>query len=237
MSDSIVHSSDPITLLGGGHATHADLTEALNIAPQLVAVDGGLVTALAAGRMPDAVIGDMDSAPPEALAQVPAARRHRISEQQSTDFDKALRGVDAPVLLGVGFCGARVDHELAAFHALARHADRPCILVAQTEVIVLAPPRITVATVAGETVSLFPLAPVTGQSDGLEWPIDGLTFDPMQFVGTSNRALGPITLTMAAPAMLLILPRRLLRPLAAHFATGAARWPARAGQHTPPPSS
>ncbi|MBB3992991.1 thiamine pyrophosphokinase [Sulfitobacter undariae] len=231
MSNPIISSSNPVTLLGGGQVSVRDIADALTIAPQCVAVDGGLVAAQAAGLSPMAVIGDMDSAPPEALARVPLAQQHRVSEQQSTDFDKALRHVDAPVTVGVGFCGGRVDHQLAAFHTLLVHADRPCVLLAQNEVIVLAPPQVTLEMSAGDVVSLFPLVPVTGRSRGLEWPIDGLPFDPAQFVGTSNKALGRVELWIDAPGMLLIVPRRFLRPLVGHFAQGGARWPVHAEPH------
>ena len=227
VSETILFSPSPVTFLGGGHASASDLADALTICSKLVAVDGGLMAAQAVGRMPDAVIGDMDSAPPEALAHVPIARQHHVSEQQSTDFDKALRSVAAPVVVGVGFCGGRVDHQLAAFHTLLVHADRPCILVGEHEVTVLAPPQITLDMVAGEVVSLYPMLAVQGRSTGLEWPIDGLPFDPAQFIGTSNRALGEVVLTVDAPGMLLILPKAYLRPVVAHFVQGGARWPAR----------
>lgn len=225
MSNPIVHSSGPVTLVGGGQATSQDLAEALTIAPKLVAVDGGLQLVEAAGLLPEAVIGDMDSAPPEALARIPTERQHRVSEQQTIDFDKALRHVSAPVVLGVGFCGGRIDHQLAAFHTLLVHADRPCILLAEKEIILLSPPGITLGTSAGDIVSLFPLRPVRGRSLGLEWPIDGLVFDPASFVGTSNRALGPVTLSMETAGMLLILPRRHLAQVADVLVSGAPRWP------------
>lgn len=224
MSQNIIHTSSPVTLLGGGQVSAPDLTEALTIAPILVAVDGGLVTAQAAGLDPVAVIGDMDSAPPDALAQVHASRLHATSEQQTTDFDKALRAVDAPVTIGVGFCGGRVDHQLAAFHTLLVRADRPCILIAEHEVIVLAPPELKLEMAAGDVVSLFPLIRVAGRSKGLEWPIDGLAFDPAVFVGTSNRATGRVKLEMEAPGMLLIVPKHRLEQLVAHFVEGGARW-------------
>lgn len=226
MSKIIIESSGPVTLAGGGQASAEDIAEALTIAPQLVAADGGLGLALAAGIDPVAVVGDMDSAPPDALARVPKSRQHVISEQQSTDFDKALRSVAAPVCVGVGFCGGRIDHQLAAFHTLLVRADRPCILLGETEVVVLAPPRLALPMEKGDVVSLFPLAPVTGQSTGLEWPIDGLAFDPARFVGTSNRALGPVEIMMDAPGMLVIVPRVYLKPLVAHFVADAVRWPA-----------
>jgi thiamine pyrophosphokinase len=228
MSKTIVHCSGPVALVGGGQANAADVAEALTFAKILVAVDGGLATALACGITPAAVVGDMDSAPPEALAQIPPAHQHRITEQYSTDFDKALRHVEAPVVIGVGFCGGRVDHQLAAFHTLANRCDRPCILLAEHEVIAIVPPALSLAMMAGEVVSLFPLAPVTGRSTGLEWPLDGLKFDPVRLVGTSNRAKGPITLQMDAPGMLLIVPRRCLGLLVAHFCADPVRWPAHA---------
>jgi thiamine pyrophosphokinase len=228
MSKAIVHSSGPIALLGGGQASAADIAEALTFTQILVAVDGGLVAALAAGVMPDAVIGDMDSAPPEALARVPAARQHLVSEQHSTDFDKALRHTDASVRIGAGFCGGRMDHQLAVLHTLLVHADRPCILLADAEIIMLAPPALSLEMVAGDVVSLFPLCPVAGRSTGLEWPIDGLVFDPAVRVGTSNRATGAVTLALEGPGMLLIVPRRYLAALVAHFAQTPVRWPARA---------
>ncbi len=223
MSKAILVSSSPVTLLGGGQASAQDLADALTIAPKLVAVDGGLVMAQAAGAVPDAVIGDMDSAPPEALARVPNARQHHVIEQQSTDFDKALRLVDTPLAIGVGFCGGRVDHQLAAFHTLLVHPERPCVLLAEREVIVLAPPALALELAVGEVVSLFPLVPVKGRSTGLEWPIDGLAFDPSTFIGTSNRALGKITLEMEAPGMLLIVPRHCLAELALEISRGR-RW-------------
>lgn len=231
MFKSILNSSDPITLVGGGQVSAEDISEALTIAPKLVAVDGGLIAVQAAGITPQAVIGDMDSAPPDALARVPLAHQHHISEQQSTDFDKALRHVDTPVAVGIGFCGKRVDHQLAAFHTLLARADRPCILVAEDEVIVLAPPHLTMPTVAGDIVSLYPLRPVTGRSTGLEWPIDGLALEAGHSVGTSNRAVGEMTLTVDAPGMLLILPRTYLKSLVVHFAQGGARWPVPARRH------
>ena len=236
MSKAIVQNSGPVTLVGGGQASAADVAEALTFAQIGVAVDGGLVTALAAGCRPAAVIGDMDSVPADALAQIPPARQHRISEQYSTDFDKALRHVAAPVVIGVGFCGGRVDHQLAALHTLLVHADRPCILLAEREVIVLGPPALSLDMAAGDVVSLFPLVPVTGRSTGLEWPIEGLAFDPARQIGTSNRALGRLTLEMDAPGMLLIVPRRCLGPLVAHFCADPVRWPARAAAHKDRPA-
>lgn len=229
MFSPIVHSNDPITLVGGGHATPLDLHKALTLAPQCVAADGGAQLALTAGVEIAAVIGDFDSVSDQVLGQIPENRRHHIAEQDSTDFGKCLRHIDAPLVLGVGFLGLRVDHQLAALNLLGAMPDRPCVLLGEDEVICLAPPRIELPTEAGDVVSLFPLGPVRGQSTGLEWPIDGLDFAPMAQIGTSNRAKGPVTLEMEAPAMLLIVPRRFMPDVVSEFLRPQAeRWPARA---------
>ena len=228
-SEHIVREEGPVTLLGGGEVFAGDIEAALALAPTCVAADSGVAVGVAAGVELAAVIGDLDSAPAEVLAQIPAARRHCIAEQESTDFDKALTRIDAPLVLGVGFTGARLDHQFAAFNTLATHPHRSCILLGAHEIVLLAPPRITLPTAAGDVVSLMPLAPVTGRSQGLEWPIDGLDFAPGGRIGTSNRALGPVTLEIDGPDMLLILPRRLMAPLAAQLLRPVhAPWPARA---------
>ncbi|UWR21432.1 thiamine diphosphokinase [Sulfitobacter sp. S190] len=227
MSDPIVHDSAPVTLVGGGQASVRDVEEALIHAPLLVAVDGGVSLALAAGHLPHAVIGDMDSAPPEALAQIPSDRQHRISEQQSTDFDKALRNTRAPVVIGVGFLGARIDHQMAAMTVLVRRADRACVLLGEHEIVLACPPHLHLDTRAGEPVSLYPLSPVRGRSEGLNWPIDGIDFAPDGTVGTSNHALGPVELWMDGPGMLVIVPRRCLEQVVGFLAAQGQSWSAR----------
>jgi thiamine pyrophosphokinase len=209
----IVNSDDGVTLLGGGECSRETVDEVLQLAPILVAADGAAGQALALGRMPDAVIGDLDSLRPEDAARIAPGRLHRIAEQDSTDFDKCLRNVRAPFVLAAGFMGARRDHELSAYNALVRRADMRVVMVGEHDVCFVAPRRLEMDLVAGTRVSLFPLAPVTGTSSGLRWPIDGIAFAPDGRVGTSNEATGgPVRLAMARPGMLVLLPRPLLRP-------------------------
>lgn len=230
MTAAIVHSSEPVTLLGGGDADIADIAEARRIAPLCVAADGGAELARRAGVELAAVIGDFDSVAPETLAAIPTDRQFHVAEQDSTDFDKALRHIAAPVVLAVGFTGARVDHQLAALTVLARYPARPCVLIGPEEIVFLCPPTLALECAPGDVVSLYPLAPVSGTSHGLRWEIDGLRFDPIVQVGTSNEALGPVTLTMHAPSMLVIVPRAQLGAVTQALASAppSARWPARA---------
>jgi thiamine pyrophosphokinase len=225
MIERIVQSSEPVTLIGGGKASPQALHKALTLAPTCVAADGGAALAVAERVALAAVIGDFDSIAPDVLAQIPKSRQHRVPDQSSTDFEKALQRIAAPLVLGIGFAGGRVDHQLAAFHALVAFAHQPCVLLAGRELVFVAPPDIALPCRAGDVVSLFPMGPVTGQSKGLQWPIDGLAFDPGQLIGTSNRALGPVAITMDAPGMLLIVPRRLIQPVVSQLTRpDRARW-------------
>jgi thiamine pyrophosphokinase len=229
MIEPIVESSSPITLVGGGDAGADALQEALAVGPDCIAVDGGAALALAAGVTPAAVIGDFDSVTAADLAKIPADRRHHVTNQDNTDFEKALQRIAAPLVIGVGFLGYRLDHQLAALHGLMTFAAQPCLLVGDTEIVFLLPPVMEIPAAPGEVVSLFPLAPVRGTSSGLAWPIAGLDFAPGARIGTSNVAEGPVRLQMEAPAMLAILPRRLMRPVADWLAAPQnARWPVRA---------
>ena len=226
----VFSSSGPVTLVGGGAASRDDLETALALARPVVAADGGAALALAAGQVPKAVIGDFDSLDAATRARLESGTLHHVAEQESTDFEKALMRIDAPLVLAVGFTGARIDHELAVLHGLLRFAHQPCILLAEREVILHCPPRLELDLEPGETVSLFPLQPAQGKSIGLRWPIDGLAMAPGARIGTSNRANGGrMVLEMGGPGMILLLPRArlgavtraLLRPGQAH-----ARWPA-----------
>jgi thiamine pyrophosphokinase len=227
MKDKVFHKTDPVTLVGGADATPHDLQKALTLAPHCVAADGGAAQALAAGAQVAAVIGDFDSISAQAKAQIPADRHHVIAEQDSTDFEKALSRISAPVVIGVGFTGGRLDHQLAVCHGLLRLAGQPCVLLGGDEIMVLAPPALSLPTQEGDVVSLYPMLEVCGRSDGLRWPIAGLRFAPGRQIGTSNQATGPCRIEMDSPGMLLILPARLIQPVVAALSRPeCARWPA-----------
>ncbi|MGB5556922.1 MAG: thiamine diphosphokinase [Paracoccaceae bacterium] len=203
--------SENVTLLGASKVKLGVLTEALTFAPRLVAADGGAKIAVKIGQMPDFVVGDLDSIDPQTLAQIPKNRLVRVSEQETTDFEKCLTVIDAPVILGVGFLGRRVDHQLAAFNALIRHAHKPVVLINKRDLCFHLPADITLPLERGTRVSLFPMAPVTGRSEGLRWPIDGIAFAPDGRIGTSNIADGgTVRLNMDGPGMLAIMPRAAL---------------------------
>ncbi len=220
----IIHDSRPITLVGGAAFAESALDAALAIGPGVVAADGGADAVLRRGLAPLAVIGDFDSISDGARAAIPAERQHHIPDQDSTDFGKCLALIDAPLILGVGFTGARPDHELAALNALVRHPEKRCVLIGEEMVTFLAPPRISLSLGAGSLLSLFPLGPVEGWSGGLEWPIRGIPFAADGRIGTSNRVTGPVTLGFDAPRMLVLVPRAALAEVCARLVSEPSGW-------------
>jgi thiamine pyrophosphokinase len=211
MKSAIVQSTRGITLAGGGPFGQRDLRLCLSQAPVAVAADGGADRMLRLGVMPEAVIGDFDSISDAARSEIPIEKQHVVPEQSTTDFDKALRAIVAPFVLALGFAGARLDHGLAAMHTLVSHPGRRCILIGPSDLAFAAPARLELSLAPGEPFSLFPMAAVTGRSEGLEWPIKGLSFSPAGQIGTSNRVVARrVVLEFDSPGMLVILPRRRL---------------------------
>lgn len=198
--DAMITAGTGVTLIGGGPVTGAMLETALARAPRLVAADGGYDRAVALGRRPEAVVGDLDSVSP-------AGRAVAIHDpnQDTTDFQKALARIRAPFVVGVGFLGGRMDHGLAALSALPEGV----VLLGEADVAFRAPPALRLDLPAGTRVSLFPLGPARGKSEGLEWPIDGLDFAPDARIGTSNRATGQVRLWLEGPMIVLLPPEWL----------------------------
>ena len=231
MKPVIVDAKAPVTLVAGGPVRRSDLRLALSRAPVLIAADGGADRALALGARPEAVVGDLDSLSAAARAQL-GALVHEVAEQETTDFDKALAAIRAPLVIALGAIGGRADHALAALSGLMRHSvagGGPVILLGPEDVIFAAPARLSLALRAGDRLSIYPLASVSGRSLGLDWPIDGLALDPMGRIGTSNRvSTDAVVLEFDGPGALLILPAARLD------AVIRALCPARDGAPPPP---
>ena len=220
----IVQQSDPITLIGGAEVNNQGLQRALTLAPYTVAADGGADMALMHDVMPGAVIGDFDSISESARQIIPRAHQHAISDQDSTDFEKCLSNIKAPLIIGLGFSGARPDHQLATYNALVRHPHQRCILMGRDELVFLCPPSLRLDLPDGTPLSLFPMAAVEGISDGLKWPIAGLNFAPDGRIGTSNLTIGPVHLSLTAPKMLIMLPQSTLEVVVAALQATVSNW-------------
>ncbi len=201
----VLASSEPVVLVGAGPVAASALDWALAGGRHLVAADGGAEPAMARGLSPAAVIGDLDSISRPTRDRLPGHRVHRVTDQDSTDFEKCLARIEAPLIIGLGFLGGRVDHTLAALSCIARER-RACLLLGPDSLAFAAPREIRLDLAGGSWLSLFPFARVAGRSEGLRWPIDGIAFHPAGRIGTSNEVTGPVGLAFDGPGMVIILP-------------------------------
>lgn len=209
MNDPIFKSPGGVTLIGGGSCESGDMDMALQYAPDLIAADGGGDRALSFGLYPRAVIGDMDSLSAQARSTLGPDRLHHVAEQDSTDFGKCLRMVEAAFFLALGFTGKRIDHTLAALSQIATDRYPPVLLIGRDDVIFRALPEMEFHLPTATRFSLYPMGPVTGRSTGLRWPIDGLEFSPDGQIGTSNETVGPVTLSITGNCLILLPKDRI----------------------------
>ena len=200
----VLSSERGITLIGGGTVEPRHLAAALALAPAAAAADSGADIALENGIEPLAVIGDLDSLSGRARARL-GARVHSVAEQDSTDFEKCLLRLSAPVVIGVGFGGPRLDHALAALGALARRIGPPTVLLCGEDAVLACPPQVSADLPPGTRLSLFPMGPARVESEGLRWPTAGIDLAPAGRVGTSNEVIGPLRLGVRGRA---VGPRR-----------------------------
>ena len=207
--------STPAILIGAAPTNLAGIEHCTPDWP-VFAADGGVHIALANRLIPRAVIGDMDSV--DALDQLdPAIERIHQTGQDDTDFEKCLNLIHAPLIIGFGFLGARHDHMLAVLHTLASLADsRPVILVGPDDVMLRVHGDCQFYLPIDTRFSLWPLGRQNFiQSQGLAWPVDGLTMEIGKQGGTSNRVTATKVKLKAGPGdgYMVILPADCLRPL------------------------
>ncbi len=201
--------SGPVILVGAGPVHFDDFALLRRYCDAAVAVDGGYDTLKRWGMVPDAVLGDLDSVRsniPESLKTL------KISDQDTTDFDKALRVVRAPIMFGAGFLGGRMDHTLAAMHSLVTAHDRKVVLVGSEDIVFAAPLEWRITMPPGTRISFYPVRRVRADmSTGLRWPLDGLVLEGGVQTGVSNETSEAVVETkMSSPGVVTILPRQCL---------------------------
>lgn len=184
-------SPDPRGLLRGA-AERADVT---------IAADGGALHALAAGIVPDLVVGDMDSLGEEGTARVES--RGSLLERHPVRKDKmdghlavAAAGERGATELDL-LCatGGRTDALFALPHLLLaaeRAGMRATVLTRWGEMFVVEDGSRTLAGGPGENVSVFPVsgAALGVTLEGFEYPLEGATLEAGDTLGFHNELAG-----------------------------------------------
>ncbi len=196
-------------LLGGGPLGHELLADVLKLSPVIFAADGGAHHLAQTSHRIDTIIGDLDSLTNLEVWRESGTKIAHVAEQDSTDFEKCVKRITHNPIVGLGFIGGRLDHELAVLNTLALYPQKAIVLVGPDDVVIHCPPQIELNLPHGTRLSLFPLGPVRGEfSHGLRWSIEGLNFAPMGQIGTSNEVSGgPVRLGVDGAGLLLMAPR------------------------------
>lgn len=184
-------SPDPPGLLRGV-AGRADL---------VLAADGGALHALAAGVVPDLVVGDMDSLGDAGMRQV--EERGVLLERYPSRKDKmdghlavlASRERGAKELDLLCATGGRPDAVFALPHLLLaaeRAGIRATAVAGWGEMFVVENSSRAVGGRPGESLSVFPVSGVAEGVDleGFEYPLEGARIEAGDTVGFHNELLG-----------------------------------------------
>lgn len=187
-------------VVAGGDAEAADASE-LGDAELVIAADGGSEWLAAVERIPDMLIGDLDSVEPRLVARLAQAgvlvERHPV-DKEATDAEMALdravaAGADRVVVLGALF-GRRLDHAVANLLLLAdpEWAGRADLRLVRGGTLVRAlhgPGSLQLEGAVGTTVSLLPVGgdAVGVRTAGLQFALDGETLGFGRSRGISNR--------------------------------------------------
>lgn len=174
------------------------------------AADSGLDTMRSWNIAPQLIVGDMDSLADTGVLREYADVERHPAYKDLTDTElglKALRDRGYGRILVAGGGGGRIDHLLAIF-SLFNRPDGPDEWLTHNERLVRISARSSFSLNSGDTVSVFPL--VRGgrnmKSSGLEWPLDGLDWNPGDF-GVSNIAVrNEITIDPGDFPLIIILP-------------------------------
>ena len=155
----------------------------------------------------------MDSIDETSKTQIGQDSIHFVSSQDDTDFEKSLNRINAPLILGLGFLGDRVDHQMAVQTALVKHYDKKVLLIGSHDLVFLTPPKFSINLKNECRVSIYPMGECSVGSTGLRWKTDEIIFSPLSTIGTSNCTIGSkIELHPSKPVVLTIIPRDFLIP-------------------------
>ncbi|MFM8268079.1 MAG: thiamine diphosphokinase [Ilumatobacteraceae bacterium] len=210
-----------VVVAGGGalSARATSAVRALGDHAHIVAADGGLDHAIAAGISPHALVGDLDSITAAgrmwAYAQGVAIDEHPPAKDL-TDTELAITtalGAGADELLLVGGTGDRLDHLLGILLALGR-PDLAALrsvraVIGDTEfVIVHAHRHHELALDANQPFSLLALhGPCRGvHVSGARWELVDAHLGSTEARGLSNEALGTIGISVGEGVLTVVLP-------------------------------
>lgn len=157
----------------------------------IIAADGGVSNCIAGGIIPNVIVGDFDSITIDPAREVPAAEIEHITDQDSTDLEKAItiaRRYEPTTIRFFSVLGLRADHTMANMIIVQDFDPEIQVEVYDTHgrMIRLQAGSHILETEKGKTVSLFSLHAVKNLTlEGFRYPLTNYSDGP-SFFGISN---------------------------------------------------
>jgi len=163
----------------------------------VIAADAGILEAERLGLRVDLLVGDLDSAPEDAIARAPRIERHPF-DKDASDLELAVAAAvaaDARRIVVVGGDGGRLDHLLG--NAFLFGSDRWArvemdAVLGDARIWVVRDER-TIDGRRGELLSLYAVGgPAQGvTTEGLRWALTDGALLPGSSLGLSNEFVDP----------------------------------------------
>lgn len=201
----------------------------------IVAADGGARHAIAAGIVPDLIVGDLDSLGEE-LAQEAERRgaslqRHPAKKDMMDGQLAVLAAAERGATTADFVCaaGGKPGAVFAIPHILLtaeRKGLRSTVFAGWGRMFVLEAGSRTVEGMVGDSVSIFPLAgPATGVTlEGMAYPLQNASLQPGDTLGFHNELIGQKATVSVECGTLLVVQENAERPVTGHTdpATGTS---------------
>jgi thiamine pyrophosphokinase len=194
--------NDIVIVVTGAEPLPVRAVESIPHGAIIIAADGALDHALAAGLAPAALVGDLDSVSADAIswAETNAIIERHAPDKDHTDTELALAtaaNLNPSRLMLVSGGGDRLDHTFAAIGALGASSLTSIPEIDgwwgdQRVVVVHGPGRARLDLAADTTISLLALHGECGNVsiDGVRWPLQHATLAPAVGLGVSNTTTG-----------------------------------------------
>lgn len=183
----------------------------------IIAADGGTRHALALGRTPNIIIGDMDSLP-SSLNLQPSTFIHFPADKNETDLELAIQHaltLNPEQVIILAALGGRLDQTLGNISLVSdqfiiHHSSLIISLDDGIEEVFFCRDHVEINGVSGDLVSLLPWqGEVKGIiTQGLKWPLRNETLYPHKTRGISNEMVGETATVEIKSGLLLIVHRR-----------------------------
>lgn len=163
----------------------------------LIATDGAALGLISIGKIPDIIIGDLDSFDVTLLPLNAHSKILKIPDQDRNDFEKALdycleQGYQHILIYGIH--GGDFEHSLNNVSVLWKYADKFPIITILDSISRIAFPvffdMMSNELYQNEIISLIPFPHACLSTQGLQWNLNNEVLELSKREGARNRSLG-----------------------------------------------